>query len=132
MTDNKEVNVQENKDVQEWEQILEKERSFAPFSDIYETENDFVLIANMPGIKKENITLKLEEGSLVIFGKVNYDELMKRKYILNETEIGNYYRRFKISDSIDISKIQAKFDNGQLILTLPKHDRIKPRKINIS
>jgi HSP20 family protein len=132
MTDNKEVNVQENKDVQEWEQILEKERSFAPFSDIYETENDFVLVANMPGIKKENITLKLEEGSLVIFGKVNYDELMKRKYILNETEIGNYYRRFKISDSIDISKIQAKFDNGQLILTLPKHDRIKPRKINIS
>lgn len=112
-------------------QILEKESSFAPMVDVYETNDEFVLIANMPGVKKENVMLNYEEGSLTILGRVDYDNAMERKYILNETEIGNFYRKFKISTSIDESKIQAKYENGQLIINLPKHDRAKPKTIQI-
>ena len=85
----------------------------------------------MPGVNKENVKLKLEEESLTIFGKINYDEAVSRKYVLNENAVGNYYRKFRISNSIDETKISAKYENGQLIVNLPKHDRLKPRTINI-
>ena len=132
MSDNKNVlNVEEKKETQDWETVLENESTVAPFVDIYETEDDFAIIANMPGVTKENVKLKLEEEALTIFGKINYDEAVNRKYILNENAVGNYYRKFRISNSIDETKISAKFENGQLVVNLPKHDRLKPRTINI-
>ena len=130
MSDNKDLVAVKGKE-QNWEEVLETEAVVAPFVDIYETDDDFVLMAGMPGVSRDNVKLKLEEGSLSIFGKVNYDELKNRKYILNENEVGNYYRKFRISNSVDESKIEARFDNGQLIVNLPKHDRIKPRTIEI-
>jgi HSP20 family protein len=131
MTDNKEtLDVKEQENIS-LEDIFEKEAVFAPFVNIYETGDDFVLVANMPGVSKDDVKLKLEEGALSIFGKINYDEAINRKYILNEAGVGNYFRKFKISNSIDESKINAKYENGQLVVTLPKHDRIKPRSINI-
>jgi HSP20 family molecular chaperone IbpA len=131
MAENKEmINIREQNKIT-LDEILEKEGSIAPTVDIFETEDDFVMSVNLPGVKREDIQLKLDEGSLVIFGKVNYNEAINRKYILNENEIGNFYRKFRISNSIDESKIEAKFENGQLNLKLPKHDRIKPRNISI-
>lgn len=111
--------------------ILEKEAFIAPLVDIFETDNEFTLVANMPGVRKEDVNLKYEEDSLILFGRVNYEEASNRKYVLNENGIGNYYRRFRISDSIDESKIHAGFENGQLIVVLPKHERVKPKSIEI-
>ena len=113
------------------DEILEKETFLAPLTDIYESEDEFVLTANMPGVPRENIQLKLEDTSLAIFGRINFSEAIKRNYILNENEIGNYYRKFNISNSIDETRIEARFENGQLIVKLPKHDRVKPRTISI-
>lgn len=131
MSDNKELlNIKENQS-KAWDTVLETETSFAPLVDIYETEDDFMLIANMPGVKREDVQVKLEEGALVIFGKINFNDAIKRKYILNENEIGHYYRKFKISNSIDENKLEASYENGQLNVRLPKHDRVKPRTIEI-
>ncbi len=131
MTDNKEtVDVKEQETIS-LKEIFEKETVFAPFVNIYETNDDFVLVANMPGVSKDDVKLKLEEGSLSIFGKIDYDEAVNKKYILNEAGVGNYFRKFKISSSIDESKIDAKYENGQLFVKMPKHDRIKPRSINV-
>lgn len=130
MAENKELISVKDK-TQDWEKILETEAVVAPFADIYETNDDYILSANLPGVARDNVKLKLEEGSLSIFGRINYESLANRKYILNENEIGNYYRKFKISNSIDESKIEARFENGQLVVKLPKHDRIKPRTIEI-
>lgn len=113
------------------EELLDKENVIAPLTDIFETEDEFVLTANMPGVSRENIQIKLEDTSLAIFGRIKFSEAIKRNYILNENEIGNYYRKFNISNSIDETRIEAKYENGQLILNLPKHDRVKPRTINI-
>ena len=115
-----------------WEKALEFERSIAPLVDIFETENEFVLKANMPGVSKDDVHLQLEEGTLTIFGKVNFNEDLKKKYILQETLFANYSRSFKLSDSIDGTKIDAKYVNGQLIVNLPKHDKVKPRIITIN
>jgi HSP20 family protein len=113
------------------DEILEKETFLAPLIDIFESEDEFVLVANMPGVPRENIQLKLEDTSLAIFGRINFTEAVKRNYILNENEIGNYYRKFNISNSIDETGIEARYENGQLIVKLPKHDRVKPRTISI-
>jgi HSP20 family protein len=131
MTDNKEtVDLKEQEPVS-LKDILEKEPVFVPFVNIYETGDNFILVANLPGVSKENVKLKLEEGYLSILGKINYGETANRKYILNEAEVGNYYRKFKISSGIDETKIDAKYENGQLIVILPKHDRVKPRSISV-
>jgi HSP20 family protein len=123
------VEVKEEK--QAWENLLSTEGSYAPLVDIYETNDEFVLTADMPGIKKEDVSLKLEEGSMLIFGKIDYQDMLNRRFILKEKETGHFFRKFNISDTIDESKISAKFENGQLVVILPKHDRVKPRTINI-
>lgn len=115
-----------------WDEALERESWIAPMVNIYETENEFNLTAFMPDVNRDKIKIKLEEGSLVMMGRINYDEAINRKYILNEYTIGNYYRKFKISDSIDNNKIEARFENGVLSVKLPKHDRVKPRTIEIN
>ncbi|MDQ7815703.1 MAG: Hsp20/alpha crystallin family protein [Melioribacteraceae bacterium] len=114
-----------------WDEALEKESWIAPSIDIYETADDYFLTAFLPGVTKENVKIKLEDGNLVIMGRVDYDSLMNRKYILKEMEVGNFYRRFKISDSIDESKVDAKLENGTLNVKLPKHERVKPKTIEI-
>ena len=130
MTDTKElVKVDQNNS---WDEALEKESWIAPMINIYETEDAFDLTAFMPDVNRDKIKIKLEEGNLVLMGRINYSEAMNRKYILNEYTVGNYYRKFKISDSIDNSKIEAKFENGVLSVKLPKHDRVKPRSIEIN
>ena len=118
-----------NENIEVKEEMLPS--TWSPVVDIYETDNEFVLTADMPGVKKEDVNLKLEEGSMLIFGRIDYQNLLNRKFILKEKEIGHFFRKFKISDSIDESKVSAKFENGQLIVVLPKHERVKPRTINI-
>ena len=131
MNDNKELVSVKNFSSQSINELLKTQNSVSPVVDIFETENDFILIANLPGVERNNVQVKLDDEQLVVFGKIKYEEAVNRKYILNENEIGNYFRSFKISDSINKEKINARYDNGQLIVTLPKHDKVKPRKIDI-
>jgi len=130
MEDRELVNVEETQTTN-WDEALENENWIAPIVDIFETSDDFVLVANMPGVKKENVKIKIEDGSLLIMGKVEYDNLFNRNYILNESQIGNFYRKFQISESIDDTKIEARLENGQLVVHLPKHERAKPKNIEI-
>ena len=113
------------------DELIEKQKYVSPFVNIYETDDEFVLIANMPGLLRDDLKVKVEEDSLIMFGKIDYDKQVNKNYILNELEIGNYYRRFNISDSVNRDRIEAKYDNGQLIVNLPKNEKIKPRKIDI-
>ncbi len=129
MNDKKEI--VKVKSSHDWDEALEKESWIAPLVDIYETEDNFFLLASMPGISKDNVKVKIEDGSLVMMGRINYEEATNRKYVLQENEVGNYYRKFNISDSIDSNRIDARFEHGQLSVTLPKHDRIKPKNIEI-
>lgn len=130
MTDTKELVKVDSSN--SWDEALENESWIAPMVNIYETEDNFNLTAFMPDVQRDNIKIKLEDGSLLLMGRINYEEALNRKYILNEYTIGNYYRKFKISDTIDESKIEARFENGVLTVKLPKHDRVKPRTIEIN
>jgi len=132
MSQNKEIIAIKNLNNNSIEEILRTQESVSPSSDIYENPDEFILVANMPGVSRNEIQVKVIDDSLIIFGKINYDEAVSRDYILNENEIGNYFRKFKISATIDKTKINAKYDNGQLIVQLPKKENLKQRTIDIS
>lgn len=130
MTDEKNIiKVNENN---KWEEALENETWVAPKTSIFETDENYFLTADMPGVNRENIKVELEKGSLIIMGKIDYQDISTRKYILQENEFGNFYRKFNLSDSIDSNKIDAKYENGQLVITLPKNERVKPKNIVIN
>jgi HSP20 family molecular chaperone IbpA len=132
MSDSKEIIAVKALNNYSIEEILRTQNNISPASDIYENKDEYILIANMPGVSRSEIQVKVIEESLIVFGRINYDEVSNREYILNENEVGNYFRKFKISDSIDKTKINAKYDNGQLIVHLPKSEKIKPRTIDIT
>jgi len=132
MSDNKEIIAVKAFNNYSIEEILRTQNNILPSSDIYENADEYILVANMPGVSRSEVQVKVIEESLIVFGRINYDETINRDYILNENELGNYFRKFKISDSIDKANISAKYDNGQLIVHLPKSEKTKPRTIDIS
>lgn len=117
--------------VNSWDYALEHETWITPIIDIFESDDNFTVIAKMPGVEKENLKIKLEDGNLVIMGRIDYDNLINKNYVVKESEIGNYYRKLKLSKGIDLDKIDAQLTNGQLLVLLPKQSGIKPKSIEI-
>ena len=132
MSENKEIIAVKELNYNSIDEILRRENNVQPATDIYENNDQYVLIANMPGVSRSEIQVKVIDESLIVFGRINYSEALNKDYILNENEIGNYFRKFKIADSIEKAKISAKYDNGQLIVNLPKSEKVKARTIDVS
>jgi len=130
MTDEKAMVKVEEKS--SWDEALERESWVAPKTNIYETTDNYFLTTDMPGVSRENIKVELERGSLIVMGRIDYESITTRKFILQENEVGNFYRKFNLSDSVDSNKIDARFENGQLVVILPKHERVKPKTITIN
>jgi len=104
---------------------------FTPSVDIFETDRELTLLADLPGVTAENLTIDLRENTLTLTGEVNPFERAGEKDLLIEYEIGKYYRQFSLSNVIDQSKINANLTDGVLRLTLPKVEEAKPRKIEV-
>ena len=101
-----------------------------PPVDIYETENDVILVADVPGVAKESLQLDTDNDELTIKG-IFQEKVDGGEKLLDECVYGEYNRTFTLGDTIDREKITAKLENGVLTLTLPKHEKVKPRKITI-
>ena len=115
-----------------WDEAFENESWVAPKANIYETSDNYYLTTDMPGVSKKNVKVEMEKGSLLVMGRIDYKNISNKKFILQENEFGNFYRKFNLSDSVNSDKIDARFENGQLVVTLPKHERVKPKTIEIN
>jgi HSP20 family protein len=104
---------------------------FTPSVDIFETDHEITLLADLPGVTADNLTIDLRENILTLTGEVAPFEGANEEDILIEYEIGKYHRQFNLSSVIDQSKIHAKLNDGVLRLSLPKVEEVKPRKIEI-
>jgi len=104
---------------------------FTPSVDIFETDQEITLLADMPGVSADNLTIDLRENTLTLTGEVTPFEGANEEDILIEYEIGKYHRQFNLSGVIDQSKIDAKLNDGVLRLSLPKVEEVKPRKIEV-
>ncbi|MFQ5665849.1 MAG: Hsp20/alpha crystallin family protein [Candidatus Binatia bacterium] len=107
-------------------------RTYVPDVDIYETPECLWLWADMPGVSEESIEARLDDGVLSIEGRVSLEEYENLTPVYTEYNVGNYLRRFTLSNDIDSSRIKARMTNGVLELELPKTERAKPRRIPIS
>lgn len=116
---------------EETKEVAEEVRRITPPVDIYETENDVILVADIPGVGKNNLALDIDDDELTISGTFTEKEGGGEK-LIDECVYGEYRRTFTLGDTIDREKIAAKLEDGVLTLTLPKHEKTKPRKIEIS
>jgi len=109
----------------------EREHYVAPDVDIYETKDEWVLIADMPGVNKEGVEVLLDGNELTIIGR-RPEEKGEGEYIIRESRPATYRRTFILDPSIDTSRISARIEQGVLTVRLPKVEAQKPRKIEIS
>jgi HSP20 family protein len=104
---------------------------FTPAVDIFETEKEITLLADMPGVKADSLNLDLHENVLSLDGDVPSPEGDDETDVFKEYRTGKYYRQFTLSQAIDQSKIEAAMKDGVLRLSLPKVEAAAPRKIAV-
>jgi len=104
---------------------------FKPFVDIFENDREIILIADMPGVAAEDMTVEWRDGQLTIAGRVRPWENAEESDILVEFEMGRYVRRFALPEAIDHDRIEARTTDGALRLVLPKPERALPRSIPV-
>lgn len=106
--------------------------SFRPVVDIYDEGNEVVIHAELPGIKKEDIDVRVENNVLTLRGKKERKEEVKEEgYYRTERVYGNFSRSFSLPNTVDVSKIGAEYRDGVLTLRVPKAETAKPRQIEV-
>jgi len=104
---------------------------YKPAVDIFENEAGITLLADMPGVRLDDLEVDLREGVLTLTGRVVPAEGEGETDVAREYNPGTFYRQFSLADTIDQSKIEAKLVNGVLTLELPKAEAAKPRQIPV-
>jgi len=104
---------------------------FTPAVDIFETEKALTLLADMPGVKSEKLSIAINKNVLTMSGEVDAPEDETETDVVREYETGKYFREFTLSNEIDQTKIDAVLKDGVLRLTLPKVEAVTPRKISV-
>lgn len=109
-------------------------RDWTPAVDIQETDDAFLATADLPGLKKDDIDVSLEDGVLTIAGERRFvnEEEEGKTFRRIERAYGTFRRSFTLPQGVDAEDVEAKFEDGVLHLTMPKSPTAKPRKIAIS
>ncbi len=125
-----ELKLQEKKAASSGGETTKNEAYFAPHVDIFETEKNVTVIADMPGVTPEGIDLSLEDNVLTIQGYRSLESQTGR-VLLEEYESGHYLRRFTVAETINQDKIEASLVDGVLKVYLPKAGPAQPKKIEV-
>jgi HSP20 family protein len=104
---------------------------YRPLVDIVEQAEELTLLADIPGAAAGNVDVKFEDGTLTLHAKVAPRYAESTQFLVAEYGVGDYYRTFRIGETIDASKIHAEYRDGVLTLHLPKSEAVKPRKIKV-
>ncbi len=103
-----------------------------PAIDMYQTDNEVVVKASIPGLKAEDVQINITGDVLTLKSEVNREEERKdRAWHIREHRFGSFERSVALPTAVKTDKAEAVFENGVLTITLPKADEVKPRTINI-
>lgn len=107
-------------------------RTWMPPVDIQETPDSYRLVAELPGLTKEDINITLENNVLRLSGERKFEKDIKKDgYQRIERTYGTFARAFTLPSQVNHDKVEASFENGLLTITVPKAEQAKPRKITI-
>jgi HSP20 family molecular chaperone IbpA len=106
-------------------------RIVAPYVDVYETEDAFVVTADVPGVAESALEVTVEKDRLSILGRPDTPERNGLRVRLAEFGGHEFQRGFTLPDGVDRDRIEASFKNGVLRLTLPKSESLRPRRISV-
>jgi HSP20 family protein len=110
-------------------------RPWSPAVDIFETENELVLKADVPEIDPKNIGIQLENGTLTLKGERQFEQQRNggqhKGFHRIERSYGTFVRAFSLPETVDPEKVKADYKNGVLTVTLPKKEVAKPKTINV-
>lgn len=124
-------NGNENQDQNQTMQQQQRQRAYvSPRVNITESKDGYLLEAEMPGVSKDGLEIRLEGNELTLVGR-RQPEPTGMELVYRESNLRDYYRTFVLDPTIDTGKIEAKMENGVLKLHLPKAEQVKPRKISI-
>jgi HSP20 family protein len=106
--------------------------TWAPLVDITEDENEFLIKAELPEVRKEDVRVSVENGVLAISGERKVEQEEKTtKFHRIERSYGSFMRSFTLPDGTDAAKVKAEFKDGILRVHLPKDEKAKPRSIEV-
>ena len=108
-------------------------RPWSPAVDILETEDALVLRADLPDVKAEDIDVRVENNTLTLSGKRNFDkdETVKGWHRI-ERSYGEFVRSFEVPSTVDTEKVAADYKNGVLTISLPKKEAARPRQVKVA
>ena len=106
--------------------------TWAPSVDIYETEHELVVKADLPDIKPEELDIRVENNILTIRGERKFDKKVDEgNYLRVERSYGAFSRSFALANTVNTEAIKAEYKNGVLALTVPKREEAKPKQIKV-
>ncbi|MDZ7291924.1 MAG: Hsp20/alpha crystallin family protein [candidate division KSB1 bacterium] len=122
----------ERPSLRDWFDGEEQVVTYCPRVDVTENKENFVVRAELPGVKKEEVKLTLENNILTLSGEKRHEEQRdEANYHLRESRYGKFERSFRLTDNIDRSNITADYKDGVLTITLPKTKEAQPKQIDI-
>ena len=104
---------------------------YSPLVDIYEEDDELVLVTDIPGVSAAGLEVTCENGVLTLNGHIESSPAAGGTLLHQEYIPGDYHRCFRLSDDIDVEKIKAKVSAGVLTLRLPKYERVRKRRIEV-
>jgi HSP20 family protein len=106
--------------------------SWSPAVNILEGENGIKISADLPGMNAEDVEVTVEDGVLTIRGERRFEEASEGEtYHRVERRYGVFERNFTLPNSVDPAKIEARFNNGEMVVSLPKREESKPRSVKV-
>jgi HSP20 family molecular chaperone IbpA len=112
------------------EDTREEERYITPPVDIFETKDGLTVVADLPGVDRSKLDVRVADGLLTIQGRTAH--IAPGTPVEAEYHLLNFYRQFELPEEVDADKIGAELKHGVLTLQLPKKEKAKPRKIDVS
>jgi HSP20 family protein len=107
--------------------------TWAPAVDIFETEQELVVKADLPDIKPEELDIRVENNILTIRGERQFEKKVEEKnYLRVERSYGSFSRSFSLANTVKTEAIKAEYKNGVLTLTVPKREEAKPKQIKVN
>ena len=131
MAETKELQAKEKVEVSAPAEQTKPGPVFTPNVDIFETDKEIIMLADIPGVKAPDLTIDLRDDTLTLTGEVKPLNRPEEEDVLIEYQFGRYYRQFTLAEVIDQSKIDAALNDGVLRLALPKVEKAVPRQITV-